>query len=144
MHHRALRAFVIEQDPRFAQAGAQRHGELAAKLRQLFRFVGVRHLDAQLAALLDHAGQHADNRRNAIVRRQIFQQLADHQHLAGKNQRIERKIAHQAIGLFVLITFEQYVAAVLFNPRETIDFTLGGSGGDFRRALFFKTGTAIE
>jgi hypothetical protein len=35
------------------------------------------------------------DRRNAIFRRQVAQQFADHKHLAGEDQRAERQFAHQ-------------------------------------------------
>ena len=144
MHHRTLRRFIAGQDARFAQRRAQRHGKLAAELHQLFAFVGVRHLDAQIAALLHHALQHADDRRNAILRRQVAQQFAHHKHLAGEDQRAERQIAHQLLAIILLIAFKNHIARVFFDPGKTKHLEAGCLIGNFCCALFLKPRATIE
>ncbi|MNT40762.1 hypothetical protein D3C72_1770950 [compost metagenome] len=90
MHHRTFWRLVVCQHAHLTQRSAQRNGELAAKLHQLFAFVGVSHFNTQIATLLHHTLQHAGDRGNTIFWRQIGQQFARGKHLTGKNQRAER------------------------------------------------------
>ncbi|MNL51109.1 hypothetical protein D3C87_1741810 [compost metagenome] len=62
MHHRTLWRFVVRQHAHLTQRGAQRNGEFATELHQLFTFVRIRDFNAQIAALLYYALQHAGNR----------------------------------------------------------------------------------
>ena len=144
MHHRTFIALIIQQDFAVAQAGAQRYRQLSAKFGQLFGFIGVGHFNAQLAALLHYAAQHADDRGNTIFRREIAQQLAHYQHLPGKNQLHERQRGDQFFRLFRLIALKQHVTGVIFNTRKTVDFAFRCFGTDFCRTLFLKSRTAIE
>ncbi len=144
VHHRASRVLARHQHLLLAHRAAQRYRQLATELHQLFAFVGVRHFHPQLTAAVNHADQHADDRRYPIFRRQIAQQLTHHDHLAGENQFAERNFPRQAVGIVRLIAFEQHVTAVLFYPCKAVNLQLGGFVGDLRRTLFFKARTAVQ
>ena len=143
MHHRTLRRFVVRQHARITQRRAQRNGELTAELHQLFTFVGIRHFNAQIAALLHHALQHAHDWRDAVFRGKVFEQLTRDKHLARKNQRAERQFARQLIRIFRLIAFEYHIARVFFYAGKAEDFALRRFIGNFRGALFLKPRATI-
>ena len=143
MHHRTLRRFVVRQHARITQRRTQRHGELTAELHQLFTFVGIRHFNAQIAALLHHALQHANNRRDAVFRRKILQQLTRDKHLASEDQRAERQLARQLVCVFSLIALEYHIARVFFYAGKAEDFALRRFIGNFRGALFLKPRATI-
>ncbi len=143
MHHGTFWCLVVGQHARLTQCRAQRHGKFATELHQLFAFVGVGNFNAQLATLLHHALQHANNRRNAIFRRKIFQKFTRDKHLTGKNQRAKRQIAHQFFRVICLIAFENNIARVLFHAGKTKHFALRGFISDLRSTLFFKARATI-
>jgi hypothetical protein len=143
MHYRTFWCLVVGQYARVTQCRAQRHGELTAKLHQLFAFVGICNFNAQIATLLHHALQHANNRRNAIFRREVFQKLTRDKHLAGKNQRGERQVANQFFCIICLVAFKNDIARILFHTGKTKHFAFRGFISDLRGTLFFKARATI-
>ena len=144
MDYRALRRFIVGEHARFTQRSAQRNRQFTAELHQLFAFIGIGHFHPQIAALLDHALQHPDNRRDAIFRRQVAQQFTGHKHLTGENQRAERQFTHQFVAIFHLIAFKNDIARVFFHSGKTKHLKAGGLIGNFCCALLLKPGATIE
>ncbi len=139
----AVRRLLLGQDLVAAQRLAQRHGELAAEGRQLFRLVGIGGFHPQIAADGVVTGRLQDG-GDAIGQIQIFELAGHHQHLADKDELAKWQLARQQVGLFLTVAFEDDVATVVLDPGKAITLHVSGSFGDLCRRLFLKTGAAIQ
>ena len=143
VEHRTVRRLLLGQDLVAAQRLTQRHGELAAEGRQLFRFVGIRGFDPQIAAngVVTHR---LKDRGDPVRDIQILQLMGDHQHLADEDELPEWQLASQQVRLLLVIQFEDHITAVVLDPGETVALHVTGTLGDLCSRLFLKTGAAIK